>query len=82
MSSDAQEQLASRFVCAKCKNRGGTSSRLAATGTGFSRLFDIQHQRFAVISCTNCGYTEMYNLKVLGERGRLANVLDVIFGGS
>lgn len=76
-----REQFASRFVCSKCKGHGGEVGRIAATGTGISRFFDIQHKRFLAVSCKSCGYTEIYNLKILGERGGVANVLDVLFGG-
>jgi predicted nucleic-acid-binding Zn-ribbon protein len=79
--NEMEQQLGSRFVCAKCKGHGALVSRFAATGTGISRFFDIQHNRFVAASCKNCGYTEIYNLKVLGERGGVGNVLDVLFGG-
>jgi uncharacterized protein len=74
------EELAARFVCAKCRTPGGTVKRIAATGTGISRLFDVQHNRFIAVSCTHCGFTELYNPRVLGDRENLSDVLDVLFG--
>jgi predicted nucleic-acid-binding Zn-ribbon protein len=35
-------------------------STIATTGTGLTRLFDVQSNRFSAVSCTNCGYTEFY----------------------
>ncbi|QRV17313.1 hypothetical protein JMJ58_11680 [Haloterrigena salifodinae] len=32
----------------------------SASGTGLSKLFDIQNRQFMVVSCTNCGYSELY----------------------
>ncbi len=77
----ADEMLATRFVCGKCKARGGTTKRIATTGTGFSKLFDIQHNRFVAVSCKNCGYTELYNPEILEGKDRLGDVMDVLFGG-
>jgi predicted nucleic-acid-binding Zn-ribbon protein len=48
-------------------------------GTGLSRLFEIQHHRFAFVSCHNCGYTEVYNLKILEGKDNIGTLLDVIF---
>jgi predicted nucleic-acid-binding Zn-ribbon protein len=77
---DVDEQLADRFRCPKCRTAGGQARRIATTGTGLSRLFDVQHNRFIAVSCTHCGYTEMYNPRVLGDRENLTDVLDVLFG--
>ncbi len=51
------------------------------SGTGFSRMFDVQPYRYAFASCTNCGYTEVYNLDILRGRDDLGGFLDVLFAG-
>lgn len=76
-----EDQLGAKFQCPKCKNSGGETSRFAATGTGLSRFFDVQHKRFITVSCRNCGFTEMYNPKILERSGKVGDVLDFIFGG-
>jgi predicted nucleic-acid-binding Zn-ribbon protein len=76
-----EETLAERFTCSKCKHRGGNAKRIATTGSGLSKLFDIQHNQFMVVSCRQCGFTEFYDPKVLEGARRLGNILDVIFGG-
>jgi predicted nucleic-acid-binding Zn-ribbon protein len=75
----ADQLLAQKFVCPKCEERGAHVERLAMAGTGLSRLFEIQHHRFAFVSCHNCGYTEVYNLKILEGKDNIGTLLDVIF---
>ncbi|MDR6224590.1 zinc ribbon domain-containing protein [Desmospora profundinema] len=62
--------------CPKCGCKKAAVREIAATGTGLSRMFDIQHNQFKVVSCKDCGYSELYSLK--GSRSR--NVLDLFFG--
>lgn len=74
-----EEQLAQAFLCGKCGSRGAHVERLAMSGTGLSRLFEVQPYRYAFASCPNCGHTEVYNLKVLEGRDDLGTVFDVLF---
>jgi predicted nucleic-acid-binding Zn-ribbon protein len=79
--SKLEEEIAQRFTCTKCKSSGAKVKSLAMTGTGLSRLMDLQHNRYIFASCANCGYTEVYNLDILsGGKDRVGNVLDIIFG--
>lgn len=81
-SMDAEKILAERFVCAKCGASGAKVKKLAMTGTGLSRLLDLQYNHFAFASCQQCGFTEVYDLKTLsGRMGQGMNILDVLFGG-
>ena len=77
---DLDATLSERFKCTKCESHGALSQRFAATGTGFSKLFDIQYKQFITLSCKNCGYTEIYNPKILQESRNFGTVLDVLFG--
>lgn len=36
------DQLGQAFVCPRCHNKGGTAQKLAMSGTGISRLLEIQ----------------------------------------
>ena len=79
--SEIEKELERKFVCPKCKGTGAEVKSLAMSGTGLSRLFDIQHNRYVFASCKNCGYSEVYNLDILqGHRDDLGNILDVMFG--
>ena len=49
------------------------------SGTGLSRMFEIQAYRYAFVSCKNCGYTEIFNLKILKGKDNLGTILEVIF---
>ena len=79
--SDIEKEIESRFVCSKCHANGAKAKSVAMTGTGLSRLLDLQHNRFTFVSCRNCGYTEVYDLDILkGYKDGVGNILDVIFG--
>ena len=74
-----KEQLAEAFVCSKCGSKGGRAETLAMTGTGISRLLEIQHHRYVFVSCHNCGYTETYNLRILQGKDSLGTFLEILF---
>ncbi|MED1201748.1 zinc ribbon domain-containing protein [Heyndrickxia acidicola] len=63
--------------CIKCGSRNAGQKDVAMTGTGLSKIFDVQHNQFTVVYCKNCGYSEFYNKKSSG----VSNVLDFFFGG-
>ena len=79
---DLAESIRSRFKCQKCGNSQARVKEVAMTGTGLSKLFDIEHNHYFFVSCLNCGYTEVFDPEVLGgKRGRLGTILDILFGG-
>ena len=49
-----------QYVCPKCGNTHYTTDQFQATGGNFSKIFDIQNKKFVVVSCTECGYSELY----------------------
>ena len=56
-----ENQLEKRqYVCPKCGNQHYESDQFQATGGNFAKIFDVQNKRFVTITCTNCGYTELY----------------------
>jgi len=48
------------YKCPKCNNRTFETDTIATTGSGFSKFFDLQNRKFMTVSCSNCGYTELY----------------------
>lgn len=76
---NVQDQLAGAFVCPKCLHSGGHVEQLAMSGTGISRLFEIQTYRYAFVSCKNCSYTEIYNLRTLEGKDDVGTILEVLF---
>lgn len=66
-----------QYVCTKCGNTTFENDQFQATGGTFAKMFDVQNKRFVTISCTRCGYTELYKERTDGA----ANILDFFFGG-
>lgn len=77
--ADVEQALSNSFRCAKCGAQGAHVERLAMSGTGLSRLFEVQAYRYAFASCHNCGYTEVYNLRTLEGKDNLGTILEVLF---
>jgi predicted nucleic-acid-binding Zn-ribbon protein len=71
--------LAQEFHCARCGHEGAKVERLAMSGTGLSRFLEIQAHRYAFASCVNCGYTEVYNLRILEGKDNLGTFLEILF---
>jgi predicted nucleic-acid-binding Zn-ribbon protein len=75
-----ETELQTRFVCTKCQTRGAKVKRFSAAGTGLSKILDVEHNQFIAASCTNCGYTEIYNPEVLEGKRHLGSLIDLLFG--
>ena len=60
------------YSCLKCNHKEYESGQFQATGGTFSKLFNIQNQKFTTISCTICHYTEIYKC----DTDTATNVLD------
>lgn len=65
-----------QYVCPKCGNKHYETDQFQATGGNFARLFDVQNKKFTTISCTQCGYTELY--KARSSQGW--DILDFLIG--
>ncbi|ADZ85921.1 zinc ribbon domain-containing protein [Cellulosilyticum sp. ST5] len=48
------------YSCPKCQCSTYESDQFQATGGNFAKIFDVQNKKFVTISCTKCGYTELY----------------------
>ena len=79
MKGQVENLLAQEFTCSRCGHAGAHVERLAMSGTGLSRLLEIQAHRYAFVSCANCGYTEVYNLRTLEGQDDLGTLLEVLF---
>ncbi len=64
-----------KFTCAKCGNKKADVDEIRTTGSGFTRFFNIQNRLFTAVSCSRCGYTELYRQ---GVSGTGKNVLDLL----
>ena len=52
----------SEWKCIKCENTEFEKDQFQATGGNFSKIFDIQNKKFITVTCTKCGYTELYKV--------------------
>ncbi|MEQ4486106.1 zinc ribbon domain-containing protein [Cohnella silvisoli] len=75
--------IENKFKCSKCKHEECRAKEVAMSGTGLSKLFDIEHNHYLFVSCLNCGFVEVYDPDVLNghKTGQLGTVLDILFGG-
>nr|WP_240644466.1 zinc ribbon domain-containing protein [Paenibacillus paeoniae] len=63
-------QLQNNYTCAHCGHRECRIQEVAMTGTGISKLLDIQHNHYFFVSCLQCGKVEVYDPNVLEARKR------------
>ena len=75
-----EDKIKEKFVCTKCGERSPVVKRIAATGAGLTRLLDIQHNQLLMVSCSNCGFAELYDLDVLEGKDVFQAIIDVIIG--
>lgn len=66
-----------KFECPKCGNTNYETDEFHATGGTFAKMFDVQNKKFYTVSCSRCGYTELY--KGTGSEGM--DILDFLIGG-
>jgi Predicted nucleic-acid-binding protein containing a Zn-ribbon domain len=81
--ANAEDMIRDSFKCSKCKHDDCEIKEVAMTGTGLSKLFDIEHNHFLFVSCTNCGFVEVYNPDILNghKAGKMGTIMDILFGG-
>ena len=63
-----------QYVCPKCGNTTYDQDQFQATGGDFSKIFNIQNKRFYTVTCTKCGYTELFR----GQTDSGMNILDFL----
>ncbi|MDZ5811132.1 zinc ribbon domain-containing protein [Halorubrum sp. AD140] len=60
--------------CPKCGSEETETDEIATSGTGLTKMFDVQNRAFVVVSCANCGYSELYKGQSTG------NAIDFFIG--
>lgn len=63
------------WTCTKCGHNGYEQDQFQATGGTFSKLFNVQNKKFVTVSCTRCGYTEIYKR----PNDEMLDVIDFFF---
>ena len=64
--------MTTSYTCPKCHGRAFETSEFRATGGLLTKFFDIQTKRFTTVSCTQCGFTELYK----GDQSKWGHVAD------
>ena len=62
--------------CDKCGQTETEIGTISTTGGGLSKMFDVQTNSFKVVSCANCGYSELYRDDTAGS----SDIVDVFLG--
>ena len=61
-----------KWKCVKCGSIDFDTDEFRATGGVLAKIFDVQNKRFSTVSCTRCGFTEIYR----ASSSTLGNVFD------
>ncbi|RUT33415.1 hypothetical protein EJP77_07135 [Paenibacillus zeisoli] len=80
---NVEQTIIDNYRCSKCGNTDCHVREVAMSGTGLSKIFDIEHNHFLFVSCTHCGIVEVYDPDVLRghKSGTLGTIMDILFGG-
>lgn len=65
------------YSCFKCSHEKFEVRQFRASGGGLSAFFDIQSEKYRVICCQRCKYSELYH----GTVSPGQQTLDFLFGG-
>ena len=59
-NKNMNDNLNKDFECIKCENIEFVEGKINTTGSGLSKFFNIQLHTFQAISCSECGYTDLF----------------------
>ena len=59
-NKNMNDNLNKDFECIKCENIEFVEGKINTTGSGLSKFFNIQLHTFQTISCSECGYTDLF----------------------
>jgi hypothetical protein len=79
-NTDIKRRIEVSFACPKCGSTKPNIESLRMAGAGLSRFLDLQHHKYMFVSCSSCGYTEVFNEKVLGASEKFDDILDLLWG--
>ena len=61
------------YTCPKCSSMQCDVGELRGAGGFWSKIFDVQSQRFTTVSCTRCRFTEVYK----ADKSNLEDIFDL-----
>jgi len=62
-----------KYACLRCGNHEYETGELRAAGGFWSKIFDVQGQRFTTVACSHCKHTELFK----AESSMLGNIFDL-----
>jgi predicted nucleic-acid-binding Zn-ribbon protein len=62
-----------KYTCPKCGSKSCKTGEIRTTGGFLTSFLNIQYKHFTSVICTECSYTELYNLSLK----KLTEVLDL-----
>lgn len=62
------------WKCMKCGSAEFEKGQFQVTGGDLAKIFDVQNKKFITVTCTECGYTELYK----AETSMGMNLLDFL----
>ncbi|MDD2649447.1 MAG: zinc ribbon domain-containing protein [Eubacteriales bacterium] len=63
-----------QYVCPKCGCNSFEQGQIQTTGGNFSKIFNVQNNKFITVSCSKCGYTELFR----SQTSTGMNILDFL----
>ena len=61
------------YRCVKCSHTQFDAAEMRGAGGFWSKIFDVQGQRYSAVTCTHCKYTEFYK----APTSMLGNIFDL-----
>ena len=61
------------FHCPKCSHRRCDVAEMRGAGGFWSKIFDVQGQRYTTVTCERCRYTEFYK----ADTSMMGNIFDL-----
>ena len=61
------------YRCPRCNHTGYETGEIHMAGGTWSKIFNVEGRKFTTVTCSNCRYTEMYEV----EASKLQNVFDL-----
>ena len=61
------------YTCPKCQNKTYEIGQMRATGGIWSKIFDVQTEKYTSLTCDRCKYTEFYKVSTRA----LSNIFDL-----
>lgn len=63
-----EQKFIDSFRCPKCNGQAATTRKVNITASNLSKFLPIHPGKYLFVTCTLCGYTEIYDLAVYAKK--------------